>query len=91
MAHLMGAVAPLTVEWDMGGGGAPVTLTVALDLDGRYPLEALQLVVQALNTVSVFVAGWPAGQQSIIDRPIGGMHSPPLATGVVTCVAMTPL
>lgn len=88
--YLMSQAVPLDIAWDMGGSGTPMSMTVETDLDGRWPLEGLQLVVQALNTAAVYVSGWPDGQQSVIDRPIGGTHTPPVATGSVTCTSITP-
>lgn len=89
--YLMSQVAPIDLTWDMGGGGAMMSVTAEADLGDRWPLEGLQLVVQALNTASVYVHGWPAGQQSVTDRPTGGAHMPPVATGAVTCSAMEPV
>lgn len=80
--------APTTaVSWYDGGGGRPPSVVVIIDLDTRWALEGLSLVIQALNAAFVYVDGYP--NQTCVPRPIGGMQSPAVAVGTVDCVGLS--
>lgn len=75
-------------DWHMGGGGESVGVDVSVELRGRFPLEALATIVQALNSSFVYIAGWPPQMQSCTERDRGGMHAPPVAVASLLAVSM---
>lgn len=79
-----------SIRWDMGGPDAAPSITVTFDLGRRLPLEGLAVVVQALNTGFIYVAGWPSQGQTCVPTPIAGRGSPAVAIGTVYCVAFGP-
>lgn len=78
-----------TITWDTGGEGRPMSLRVEMDLNGRWTLEALGVVIQAMNSALVHVAGWPT--QTVTTVPIGGPIAVPMATGAVGLRSFAPV